>query len=187
MLGGVEALDRSAAPFGGLDAASARPCVVSAIADGCSVGLRPRVRPEDHPESSRCRALKVGRKGSSRSGFRAECSNAKHQTYHCTECSQPFDPDQRPKTRQVTCARATCRSSRHAERCDLGASVSNLGITSSHYEDYVLRFVRKIRGTSRGGGGYGGSARYERRWRGPWWPRSPSWPYGFLINHLAWR
>ena len=75
----------------------------------------------------------------------------KTKTHRCTECSRPFDPNPRTKTRQVTCGRAVCQRSRHAERCRLGRQL-HPEAASHHYEDYVLPFRKKHPG-------------YQQRWR----------------------
>jgi hypothetical protein len=65
----------------------------------------------------------------------------------CAECSRQFNPDRRVGARQVTCGRAECQRSRHADRCRAWHR-RHRGETD-HYRDVVVPFRERHPGYQR--------------------------------------
>lgn len=72
------------------------------------------------------------------------------ETSRCSECSRPFIPDPRVKTRQVTCGAETCQRERHAKRCQW-LRAQDVDAKGHHYRDVVVPF------------------REQRPWYQRWW------------------
>lgn len=69
----------------------------------------------------------------------------------CTECSRPFVPDPRVRSRQVTCGDPACQQRRHADRCR-NWHRENRAEPGSHYRDVVVPFRQR-------------HPTYQSRWR----------------------